>query len=51
MNKSAPNDYSAMNNQFNYSLNNNLSIMPPQNNFMSSNSFDKYDMFNNNTHF
>ncbi|CRG97759.1 clathrin heavy chain, putative [Plasmodium gallinaceum] len=54
MNKSAPNDYSAtsISNQFNYSLNNNLSIMPPQNNYMSNNSqFDKYDMFNNNTNF
>ncbi|CRH02619.1 clathrin heavy chain, putative [Plasmodium relictum] len=54
MNKSAPNDYSAasISNQFSYSLNNNLSIMPPQNNYLSNNSqFDKYDMFNNNTHF
>ncbi|KAI4834912.1 clathrin heavy chain [Plasmodium brasilianum] len=54
MNKSAPNDYSvnSMSSQFTYSLNNNLSIMPPQNNYMSSNSqFDKYDMFSNNAHF
>ncbi|CAD2113784.1 clathrin heavy chain, putative [Plasmodium vinckei] len=54
MNKSAPNDYSAntISNQFTYSLNKNLSIMPPQNNYIPNNSdFDKYDMFNSNTHF
>lgn len=58
MNKSAPNDYSAspITNQFTYSLNNNLAIMPPQANYNISNdvpnSPDKYDMFNNtNTHF
>ncbi|CAA9990983.1 clathrin heavy chain, putative [Plasmodium knowlesi strain H] len=57
MNKSAPNDFAAnsMPGQFNYSLNNHLSIMPPQNTYMSSSSqydkYDKYDMFNNNSHF
>ncbi|GAW83572.1 clathrin heavy chain [Plasmodium gonderi] len=55
MNKSAPNDFSAnssMSGQFTYSLNNHLSIMPPQNNHTSSNlQFDKYDMFNNNSQF
>ncbi|ANQ10978.1 Clathrin heavy chain [Plasmodium coatneyi] len=57
MNKSAPNDFAAnsMPGQFNYSLNNHLSIMPPQNNYMSNTSqydkYDKYDMFNNNSHF
>ncbi|KJP87226.1 hypothetical protein AK88_03143 [Plasmodium fragile] len=54
MNKSAPNDFAAnsMSGQFNYSLNNHLSIMPPQSSYMSSSSqYDKYDMFNNNSHF
>ncbi|CAG9472260.1 clathrin heavy chain, putative [Plasmodium vivax] len=56
----AGNDFApnSMSGQFTYSLNNHLSIMPPQNSYMSSSSqydkfdkFDKYDMFNNNAHF
>ncbi|SBT48654.1 clathrin heavy chain, putative [Plasmodium ovale wallikeri] len=53
MNKSAPNDYSLnpISGQFTYSLNNNLSIMPPQGpahgSYTTSSQFDKYGMFNN----
>lgn len=50
LNKSAPNDYSdaaPISNQFTYALNNNLALMPEQSNYAVSNTFEKYDMFNN----